>query len=380
MLFTGFEPSGDDHAAAVIAALLRRRPDARVFAWGGPKMQAAGATLVERTGDSAVMGLPGLKKIQEHRKINVRVEKWFDEHKPAMLVPVDSPAANFPICKMAKARGIKVVHLVAPQIWAWGRWRIGKLRRRTDLVLCLLPFEEPFFGKRRVPARFVGHPLFDHMPDMAYLDGVLTAFPEGRPRLALMPGSRPKELAKSFPMLFQAFKELKAFHPHVTGVFAVTTPAVKDRLEKQAAAMGGMPADLQIVAGQTDAVIRWCDLALVKSGTITLQIARQAKPMVVFYKSSRVLYYLIARWIVTTKFFTLPNVLAHRQVVPELVPHFGDHREIVAEARKLLDHPERMAEQAAELARLGEMYWGRNAAENSAEAIVGVLESVAPRL
>src|SRR4029077_19745467 len=130
----------------------------------------AGATLVERTGDDAVMGVPALKKIREHTRINERIDAWMRQHRPGVHIPVDSPGANFPICKIAKGHGIKVVHLVAPQIWAWGRWRIGKLRRRTDMVLCLLPFEESFFRTRHVPARFIAHPLFDAPISEAELD------------------------------------------------------------------------------------------------------------------------------------------------------------------------------------------------------------------
>ena len=153
LLFTAFEPSGDEHASKVIAEIRRRRPKLAICAWGGPKMVKAGAVVIERTGDDAVMGVPGLAKIREHQKINVRIEDWVKKHPVNVHVPVDSPAANFPICEITKKSGSRVVHLVAPQIWAWGRWRIHKLRRLTDLVLCLLPFEEEFFAKRNVPAK-----------------------------------------------------------------------------------------------------------------------------------------------------------------------------------------------------------------------------------
>lgn len=369
ILFTAFEPSGDDHAAPVVAELRRRHPALRIAAWGGAKMERAGAEIVERTGDDAVMGLPGLAKIREHGRINDRVEAWMAANRPTVHVPVDSPAANFPICRVSRARGVKVVHLVAPQIWAWGRWRIHKLRRLTDMVLCLLPFEEGFFQKRDVPARFIGHPLFDEMPDLASLDQRAAAFGEGSPRLALMPGSRPSELRKSFPLLLEAFRQLRRAYPGAAGVVAATKPAVADELRRAAAAMGGWPEGLRLASGDTDAVIRWCDLALVKSGTITLQIARQNKPMVVFYKSSRLLYYLLGKWIVSTKYFTLPNVLAHREIVPELVPHFGGEAEIVEAARALIDAPERARTQQEELARVVELFRGRNAAAAAADAI-----------
>jgi lipid-A-disaccharide synthase len=369
LLFTAFEPSGDDHASAVIHELRRRHPDLPIYAWGGARMQAAGATIVEFTGDDAVMGMPGLKKIREHGRINDRVARWVREHRPAVHIPVDSPAANFPLCKISKREGVKVVHLVAPQIWAWGRWRIHKLRRLTDMVLCLLPFEERFFLKRGVRARFIGHPLFDPHINGHRAETPPVDFGSGTPRLALMPGSRPAELRKSFPLLLAAYRELKGAYPQARGVVAATKPAVADQLRAVAEASGGMPAELQIIAGQTDEAIRWCDLALVKSGTITLQIARELRPMVTFYKSSPLAYYLIGKWVLSTKFFTLPNLLAHREIIPEFVPHFGGAREIVQAARLLIDTPAKAQEQREELARVIELFRDRNAAAAAADAI-----------
>lgn len=371
ILFTAFEPSGDDHAAAVIAQLRARQPALPIYAWGGARMERAGATIVERTGDDAVMGMPGYRKIREHSRINDRITQWLDEHPVALHVPVDSPAANFPICAITRARGIKVVHLVAPQIWAWGRWRIHKLRRRTDLVLCLLPFEEPFFQKRGVRARFIGHPLFDAPVDVADADRRSSGFGDGSPRLALMPGSRPAEIERNMPLLLESYRRLREEYRGLVGVVAATKPAVADRIRSLAEAPGGggWPEGLRTVCGDADAVIRWCDLALVVSGTITLQIARQLKPMVVFYRSSRLFYYTLARWIVATKFFTLPNVLALREIVPEFVPHFGGPERIVQAARHIIESPDIAARQREELARIAALFRGRNAASAAADAI-----------
>jgi lipid-A-disaccharide synthase len=369
ILFTAFEPSGDDHAAAVVGELRRRHPSLPIFAWGGPKMEQAGATLVERTGDDAVMGVPGIQKVLDHRRINERIDAWMMRHRPVVHVPVDSPGANFPICKMAKARGIKVVHLVAPQIWAWGRWRIGKLRRRTDMVLCLFPFEESFFRKRRVPARFVGHPLFDAPISEAELDARAAKYGGGSPRIAMMPGSRPKELFYSLPLVLDAFRLLKRAFPGAAGVVAATTPAVAQHIRETAERLGGWPQGLRVEARDADGIIRWCDLALVKSGTITLQITRQRKPMVVFYKGSRLMYYLVVKWMLATKFFTLPNVLAHREIVPEFVPYFGGPEPIVQAARRILDDPAQAQRQREELERVVGMFVGRNAAAGAADVI-----------
>ncbi|MGP1272124.1 MAG: lipid-A-disaccharide synthase [Phycisphaerales bacterium] len=370
ILFTAFEPSGDDHASAVIRVLRRRHPDLRMYAWGGPRMEAAGATVIERTGDNAVMGLPGWSKIREHQQINRRIDAWLGEHPEVRLhVPVDSPAANFPICKIAKRHRKRVVHLVAPQVWAWGPWRVNKLRRLTDLVLCLLPFEQTWFEQKRVPARFIGHPLFDETHDERALAARAAELGQGAPRVALLPGSRPAELSKNFPLLLESFRRLRTDFHGAVGVVAATNERVAEGLRADAQRLGGWPAGLEIVAGETDAVIRWCQIALTVSGTVTLQIARVGRPMVIVYKSSRLFYNLLGRWLVSAPFFTLPNLIAGREIVPELVPHFGDAEPIVEQASRLIEDESLAARQVEELRRISAKFDHLRASEAAADAI-----------
>jgi len=367
ILFTGFEPSGDDHAAAVIASLRQRHPGVRVCAWGGPKMEAAGAEIIERTGHDSVVGVPGIGKILEHRRINTRVAAWIHRNRPAVHVPVDSPAANFPLCKIAKQAGARVVHLVAPQVWAWGSWRINKLRRLTDFVCCLLPFEESYLRSRGVEARFVGHPLFDTPLDLDAIGGAVENWPRGETNLAVMPGSRPAELRMNAPLLVEVYRRLEAERPGLRGVVAAATDDIAADLPGLAG--GAWPESLRIESGRTDEVIRWSDAALVVSGTVTLQVARQVRPMVVVYKWSRWVYWLIGRWILRTRFFTLPNLVAGKEIVPEMVPYFGGPGPVLERIRPLLDDPSAMEEQRRALGLLREIYRGRSAAEGAARAI-----------
>lgn len=425
LLFTAFEPSGDDHAAPVIAILRKRHPEVPIYAWGGRKMEAAGAIIVERTGDDAVMGMPGIAKILEHSRINRRVDEWLDDHRVAVHVPVDSPAANFPICARTKSRGIKVVHLVAPQMWAWGSWRVAKLRRLTDLVLCLLPFEEEWFQTRGVPAKFVGHPLFDTPIDYPAVDARVAAYgdllpraaplvtppqppstlgtaeqlgvhpavaaaampqpattaaatnlPAG-PKIALMPGSRPAELAKTLSPLLDAFRRVKSDFPGTLGVMAVTRPEVESLLRRRAAELGGWPDGLTTLAGDIDAAVRWCDLALVKSGTVTLHVARQFKPMVTFYRPAWLGYQLVGRWIVSTPFFTLPNLIAGKRIVPELIPHFGDGADLATGVYRILRQPGFADDQRRSLEQMCSKFTGYHAAPAAASAIERVAGLVA---
>lgn len=382
LLFTSFEPSGDDHASTVIVELLRRHPDLKIYAWGGPRMAEAGAEVVEQTGKDAVMGMPGFAKIQEHRRINERIEAWMDSNPIAAHIAVDSPAANFPICKLAKRRGIRVVHLVAPQVWAWGKWRVKKLRKLTDMVLCLLPFEETWFEKQNVPAKYVGHPLFDIELDHEALSASAATMPEGAPKIALLPGSRPKEHERNFPLLLESFRRLRQDRPGVVGVVAATTPEVAKILRAQAQALGGWPEGLTIQTHNTDAIVKWCDLALVVSGTVTLQIARQQKPMVIVYKTGRLFYGLFARWVLIAPFFTLPNLIAGREIVPELVPHFGDAEPIVQEATKLIEDDSYAQQQRDDLQKVTQQFEAMDTcalAADEIERLAGLkLSAVAP--
>ena len=165
VLVTAFEPSGDVLAARLVEGLRARWPGVEVFALGGPALEAAGATLLEETTGHALMGI-GLGLVSEARVLQRRkklVRAWLREHEIDVLVPVDSPAANWSFCKMVRRDqpGAKVVHLVSPQVWAWASWRVKWLARLSDRVLCLLPFEPAWLGARGVEAVFVGHPLYE---------------------------------------------------------------------------------------------------------------------------------------------------------------------------------------------------------------------------
>lgn len=340
-----------------------------MFAWGGPKMEAAGAVVVEQTGRDAVMGVPGVGKILEHKRINQRVGAWLKANPVVLHVPVDSPAANFPICKLAKASGARIVHLVAPQVWAWASWRVHKLKRLTNFVCCVLPFEEEWFRQRGVRAKFVGHPIFDCPIDTSRLDEQIGGWSSGHPCITLLPGSRPAEIRKNFPLLLESYRRIAREHAHIAGVVAATRPDVEIVLRELASAGGEWPASLRFVSGATDAAIRWAELCLVVSGTVTLQVARQCRPMVIVYKSSRIAYNLIGRWLVTPPHFSLPNLIAGREVVPELIPHFGGADRIVNEAVGLLERPELAQRQKSALAEVAARFEGFNAAMNTVDVI-----------
>jgi len=253
-------------------------------------------------------------------------------------------------------------------------------------VLCVLPFEENWFLKRGMKARFVGHPLFDQPLDEvslrsraakipAFRDGA--PFDPSAPRLALMPGSRPVEIKRSFQPLMEAFTQLKSDFPGLVATLAVTKPAVEDELRRRAMAMyGRWPTDLHVVVGDTDAVVRWCDMAIVASGTVTLQVAKQLKPMVTFYRFNKLWKMparVLGRFLFKTDLFTLPNLIAGKRVVPELVPYFGGGHELAVGVYRLMRQPGYAEDQRAALEQIVSQFQGHRAGPMSADAIEEVL-------
>lgn len=380
ILFTAFEPSGDEHAAPVIRHLRATRPDVAIYALGGPKMKAAGATLIENTVNDAAMLAGALAKINEHRAIRRRIRAWLADHPVALHVPTDSPAANWGICKITKPLGAKVVHLVAPQVWAWASWRVKRLQKWSDRTLCLLPFEPAWFAKHDIDARFIGHPLFNEPLDTEALDSIAATFPDAKTKLTLLPGSRPGEIRKNWPLMRRVFTEVDGRLSGCEAVVAVGSDRQREQLMRLDPTIGGK---LQIVTGQTDAAIHWADAVLTVSGTVTLHVARHAKPMAIVYRVPWLNWQLIGRWLIDTRTFTLPNLIANdgphkdrtRHIVREFVPQLSDHATPIADEVVSLieDDPKRAAQHEAVREALTK-FDGHDAGHEAAEAILEVFD------
>lgn len=369
VLFTAFEPSGDALAAPVIKELLTRVPQLKVYAWGGPLMQEAGATLLGNTVEGAAMGFSALKRVSAVRKEIKRIKQWSRQYRVLAHVAVDSPAANFPICKAMQKTGARVVHLAAPQLWAWGRWRLGKLRRRTNLVLCLLPFEEQWFNDRGVPAKFIGHPVMNRPVDLNDLREHMHGLPQGAPRVAIFPGSRAQEVRANIRLLINTYTELQSRHAGMTGVIVAANQNLAKIVRKK---IKVFPTGLHMTIGQAEAAIAWCDIALAVSGTITMEIARHRKPMVGVYRTG-LLSWFIGRVLVRS-YVLLPNIIADREVVPEFAPHIGGATPIVKATSKYLLDSRHAANQAEELNRICLRFTNKKPAEEAARLIIKVLK------
>ena len=342
MFFAAFEPSGDTLAAAVIAELKQRHPDLSIWGFGGPKMQASGADLLEHTTGHAAMLLGAAASVRRHHQRLARLKEWLLDHRIAVFVPVDSPAANWSVCRLVRRcdPSTRIVHLVAPQLWAWAPWRVRKLKRLTNRVLCMLPFEPSWFTQRGVPATFVGHPLFGQAQDVGEAEAE-PIFPSGAtPRIGLLPGSRASEVRANAPTMLKVTHELSQRFPQLQAVVAAVDDQMAEQFRRISQGVEEL-GNLSVRVGAADQVIPAADVVLTVSGTATLHTAVYRTPMVVFYNANRWAWHILGRWLITTRTFALPNLIAESlglgRPVPEFVPHFGQAEPLTGAVIKLLD-------------------------------------------
>lgn len=382
IVFTVFEPSGDVLAARLIDEIKQRQPDRPIVALGGPRMQEAGAELLEETTGHAKMGFGAATEAKELIRRAGVLKRYLKENDIAALVPTDSPAANWSMCKAVRKLRPEatIVHLVGPQLWAWASWRIIRLRRLTDHVMCLLPFEPAWFGERGVEGTFVGHPLYeaDTSPGEAFaVDG--EALRDGEPRLALLPGSRPKEIALNWPTMLEVYGQVRHRYKNM----AVTVAAVDRERAKQINQMckgGRVPSGMQVVVGNASAVLDWADCALVVSGTASLEAASRNTPMVVMYNATQKLAWnTLGKMLIQARTFALPNVISESmelgRIVPEVIPNFDGPDPVMAQLSSILKEGTARQEQRDGFAAVRELFEQAEFSRNAADVLLGQIDA-----
>ena len=336
ILISAGEASGDIHAAAVTAAIKKIDSSAEVFGMGGDALRNAGGEVLFDIKDHGVMGfVEVLKKLPDLFKLRDDFEKVMDERKPDCLITVDYPGFNMKLAKLAHDKGIPVVSYIAPSAWAWHKSRAKKVAKIVDKVACIFPFEYDVYKEAGAPVEFVGHPLVDIVkPKMSQAEAMAFAGKEeGKKLILLMPGSRLMEIEKMLPTLLEAAKLIKKQLPEVSFVMPRAGTIPISLLEEKIKASG---LEVKITEGNNYDLFSVADLALATSGTVTLEAALCGLGSVIVYKTNPVTYF-IAKLVVNIPHIGLPNIVAAKSVLPELIQNDFTPAKVAQEALALLE-------------------------------------------
>ena len=308
IFFSVGEPSGDLHAANLIRAIRQRRPDAEFVGYGGPRMAAAGCQLHADLTLLAVMWITRvLLNLHKFLRLLSQADRYFGQHRPDAVVLVDYPGFNWWIARKAKARGIPVFYYSPPQVWAWATWRVRKMRRFVDHVLCGLPFEANWYRSRGCNATFIGHPYFDEL-HQRQLDRKFIAERQagGKKLVTLLPGSRTQEVTANLPLFLNVAEKILAADKNVVFAIAAFKPQ-QAAFARQLVCDRNLP--IAVYVDRTPELIEAATCCVACSGSVSIELLYHAKPSIIQYKTTRFGIWL-QRQFRKTRYITLVNLLA----------------------------------------------------------------------
>lgn len=324
------ESSGELYGSLLAKALKRRWPDIRLIGIGGERMKREGVELV--SGLSHSFGLiEVLSTIKELRDAFNRAKKVIDDLRPAVCVLIDYPDFNFRLGQYAKRKGIKVLYYVSPQVWAWRKGRVKKMKQIADRLAVILPFEEEIYRGKGIEAEFVGHPVMEEIFESGYrIDQRVKR--DNRPVVALLPGSRPSELKRHLPIFYELADKVKKEFGGCEIILPLALNIDTSAFDKELRSLEFKGVEIR--QGDTLGTLSIADAAVIASGTATLQAALLCVPMVVIYRLSK-LTYLLGRLILNVKYISLVNILSGKGIVPELIQDRARPDLIMMELKRL---------------------------------------------
>lgn len=416
MILAG-ESSGELYGSLLAKALRRKWPNVHLIGIGGNRMQEAGVELIARTSDAFGL-IEAVSSIGKIRTALRKAREALHEFKPSILIPIDYPDFNLKVAAMAKPLGVKIVYYVSPQVWAWRRGRIKKIADLVDRMMVILPFEQKLYEDTGVESEFVGHPVLEEIDEIlreavshevnffqtvnnppihplekggkqgfekaksmrmwslspeikTYFKSALGFNPE-RPLLSVLPGSRPSELNRHLPLIAEVIRQFRQ-DPQVPSAihyqFCIPLAPNTDEEHYRPYLEDLRRQDVVIRRGETVRVLAASDLAVVASGTATLQTALLEVPMVVIYKLSPLTYQLGKR-VVKVRYISLINLLSGKEVVQELLQKRANPDEIVKELRKIMSDTQYREDMIAEFTMIKRQFSGKNPSERVAEVVM----------
>ncbi|MBW2249406.1 MAG: lipid-A-disaccharide synthase [Deltaproteobacteria bacterium] len=376
MIIAG-EASGDLHGSKLVLAMREKNSDLFFCGIGGQALRDAGVKIIVDASQLSVVGIsevfskmPGL-----FRGMSV-AKKLLKSLKPDLLIIIDFPDFNLHIAGTAKKLGIPVLYYISPQVWAWRPGRVKKIRKIVDHVAVILPFEEKFFKKHQVQATFVGHPLLDtHL----FLEGSPTEInTEDIPVIGFLPGSRDREIETLLPVMLQSARILLERDKNMKFIVSVA-PSIERKIVETIVEEHRGEYDFELVSEPVESFLKRCRLAVVASGTVTLEAAIYGIPMIIIYKMSPVTYWL-GRMLVRSrvKYFGLVNLIAGREISPELLQGEASSKKIADVAFEMLNDVSGLEKTRKELLGIKDVLGGSGASKRVADIALNMLEKPKP--
>lgn len=361
------EASGDVYGAMLVRALERLAPTVRCLGMGGSAMREAG---FDARIPSEALSVMGLTEVIGHLPkilgLFAKIKDMLAKERPAAVVLIDSPDFNFRVAKMAKKLGIPVIYFITPQVWAWRKGRVKFLKRWVDRLLCIFPFEEPFFREHGLDATFVGHPLLELMD----LERLKNKKPESK-RIGILPGSRKKEIFSLLPGFAKAASYLAKADPEIRFTL-IQAPHVKSEWIKELWPEH-LPVDIFDTAHRYEE-LRTCRFVIAASGTATFECALLGVPTMLAYKVAPLSYY-VGRKLISVSYIGMANLILKKCVFPEFIQHEATAEALAAQGQVWLEHPQYLEKIIAELNRLPEMVGPDKATSRAAEVVLEYIQS-----
>jgi len=355
--------------AAQLAAQLKTRVNCEIFGMGGDQMRAANVDVITDYSEVSVLGITEiLGHLPQLIRAMRRLVDAASTRRPALAILTDFPGFHLRLARRLKPLGVRNVYYICPQFWAWRPWRVRIVRRRFALALCIFPFEEKFFGDAGVPVKFIGHPLVGTVAPRQTRDAFFAAhqLDLSRKLVTILPGSRDSELARHLPVLQEACAKIRVEMPvqFVVAAAPGRAESLKPGWSKN--------VNVRVVEGQTYDALAHANASIVSSGTATVEAALLDAPMVVVYRVSP-LTAILAKPLVRTTHFSMVNLIAGREVVPELIQGGFTPTTVAAHILHLLRDPAASAGMRAQLAEVRRKLGPPGAVERAAEAINALL-------
>ncbi|MBW1737339.1 MAG: lipid-A-disaccharide synthase [Deltaproteobacteria bacterium] len=332
------EASADLHGSNLVKAMKQLAPGIVFWGVGGKNMEQAGVKILFSSSDMAVVGITEVfRKLRTIARASGRLKHILRSKRPDLLILIDYPDFNIHIARTAKRFQVPVLYYISPQVWAWRRGRVRKIARRIDRMAVILPFEKTFYGKRGVSVDYVGHPLLDALPEEVDKQqvGVELGLEQGYPVVGLLPGSRKEEIRNLLPVMVKSVQILGRRYPKIRCRLSLA-PTIEARFVQSFTENSSV--EIEVIPGGTYETLGNCHVALVASGTATLETALMGVPMVIAYKVSPFSYW-VGRIVVRVPYIGLVNLVAGEEVVPELIQDKVVPDRLAHEALTILEDP-----------------------------------------